>query len=248
MPRKRIAVQCPECGHRYDVAADLLSSSVICPRCEKSFVVSRADSAREALEAVPVRNRHGLMFWAAVASSGVGGAAVLLAAVLVGSDGKVVQAVAGSAASTDAPWNDARTVECGNVRVEVVNVFTTGDITVKDSFGEFYRDNSKVLGINLRLTNTTAARMLSYSGFLSDRPTLKDDFGNQYRFVTWSLGRHPQQQKPRGAKLYPGEPVDDLLVFDCPVQQASCLFLELPARPLEEHGSLRFRIPVTIRQ
>ena len=99
--------------------------------------------------------------------------------------------------------------------------------------------------ITLRITNTDSARKIDYRGwqsntFMSDSK-LTDNVGNRYKGVNFGFGDEIVGQV-RSESIYPGKSVDDLLVFEVPVDAAKSLNLELPASNVGETGQIRFLI------
>ncbi len=107
------------------------------------------------------------------------------------------------------------------------------------------------LVLELRVKNVSATRKLSYHSWgdsnrsvLDPAATLNDNFGN-----TYAMRRFDEMSGPVGwtefASLYPGKELDDVLVFEPPVDAAKSLDLELPADVIGNEGVIRFRIPTS---
>jgi hypothetical protein len=102
--------------------------------------------------------------------------------------------------------------------------------------------------IRVRLHNTHATRKFDYAGWatrwlnLARRATLKDEHGNDYKGVPF-IEAQVVDQVDRTMSLYPGKWVDDVLVFEPPVERATRLILTLPLENVEGKGELHFHIP-----
>jgi predicted RNA-binding Zn-ribbon protein involved in translation (DUF1610 family) len=145
-------------------------------------------------------------------------------------------------------WADASKgpVQQDKVRVRVVSV-TVDFVTGKD-FRDF-KSEEKLLKIGLQVENLHPNRKVDYRGwgassvFLSEgAPHLTDNFDNLYKRVTFGFVSHIDGQV-HSESIYPGKSVNDLLVFEVPVDTAKHLRLELPAKNFGGTGMLRLQIP-----
>jgi hypothetical protein len=73
--------------------------------------------------------------------------------------------------------------------------------------------------------------------------SLKDNFDNPYKRVSLDLGAQIPGQVHAATSIYPGESVEDLLVFEPPIDKIQFLRLELPAAAFGGTGNLRLQIP-----
>src|SRR5438132_3852782 len=73
--------------------------------------------------------------------------------------------------------------------------------------------------------------------------TLTDNFKNPYKRLSPELGAQIPGQISTPTSVYPGKRVEDLLVFEPPVDKVQFLRLELPATAFGGTGSLRLQIP-----
>ena len=147
-------------------------------------------------------------------------------------------------------WAPAtKPIEHGRVRVEVVSV-KTGRVQLVQAFdGASGQSKNPLLQIELEITNLSDARKLDYRtwagadfSFNRDFATLRDNFGNTYKRISFSGLSKPKGGTERES-IYPGKAVSDLLVFELPIDKVQHLDLELPAENAGEKGMIRLRIP-----
>ncbi len=119
-----------------------------------------------------------------------------------------------------------------------------------DPFDDDGRSKDALLMVNLELTNTSPTKKMEYStwsgkdiSFDRDYATLEDNFGNTYTRVGFGLGTHPVGAIPRRESIYPSKSVNDMLVFELPIDAIEYLQLELPAKNFGGTGMLRLQIP-----
>lgn len=145
-------------------------------------------------------------------------------------------------------WVDARSslLQHGDVRVRFLAVYS-GKVPLKDLF-EDSRSASELLAIHLELSNTHPTKKLTYQtwrgkdlSFTRDYATLRDNFGNSYKRISFGLGVYPLGAVEGTVSLYPQQSVTDILVFERPVPNAQQFFLELPAQNFGGNGFLRFK-------
>jgi hypothetical protein len=114
------------------------------------------------------------------------------------------------------------------------------------------------LQITVDVTNRTDSKKLFYAGWCEEgyanrRASLADEHDNIYepklhavsgRLVVASIVGHHL------GTLYPGSSMNDVLIFEVPVDTAEVLTLELPkgAYSDKEKGSLKFRFPTSLIQ
>lgn len=152
----------------------------------------------------------------------------------------------GESTETQQVFLDARKpAVLGNVQVEVIGA-TAGLVPLDRRItGGSTSSEESLLSISLRITNLSDSKKLSYStwrdttSFLStDVCSLRDNFDNTYRRVGF-----PFSASIRGStdsdSIYPGESIEDVLVFELPVDSASELFLTLPGQKVGERGEFR---------
>lgn len=90
-----------------------------------------------------------------------------------------------------------------------------------------------VLQIQIWIENLTGSTKLQYQGWGGDglstghKAKLMDELGNQYKPVTFGVLHKPIGQKSKES-LYPGSAIQDVLVFEVPVDKAQMMHLTLP--------------------
>jgi hypothetical protein len=109
-----------------------------------------------------------------------------------------------------------------------------------------------LLMISIVVMNQSEGKKVDYQswagerlGFTSDFAKLTDNFDNTYKRVTFGGMNKPKGQLERES-IYPGKEVSDVLVFEVPVEKASELKLELPAKNFGGDGYLRIKIPASV--
>jgi hypothetical protein len=153
-------------------------------------------------------------------------------------------------ANSDPSWAPTdKPVRHGDLQVEIVKT-VIGKVPLRD-FGEDALSKDDLLMIKLNLLNMNATKKVEYrswaGGDLSlsrDYATLKDNFGNSYKRIGFSLRADPVGAIERSKSLHPDKPVTDVLVFEVPLETATHLDLELPAKNYGGEGLIRFRIPM----
>src|SRR5262249_22010796 len=133
------------------------------------------------------------------------------------------------------------------VRVGITSVAV--DYVDVDGLGGARESKDKLLLIRLRIENVSQTRKVEYLGwgagsriFDGHAPKLKDNFGNTYRRIDFGLATHVRGQVS-SESIHPGKGVDDVIVFEAPINRVQFLRLELPASAVGEPGKLRFQIP-----
>jgi hypothetical protein len=152
-------------------------------------------------------------------------------------------------------WADASkgAVRQGDLQVQVVQV-TIGQVPLKTITGNS-RSKDNLLMVTLELRNTNPTKKVDYhtwSGadfsFDRDFATLKDNFDNSYKRISFGLGSYPVGAVERSESIYPNKSVTDVLVFEVPLDTIEYLRLELPAENFGGTGMLRLQIPKSMIQ
>jgi len=143
-------------------------------------------------------------------------------------------------------WVDASdsAIQCGEVRVSILEAKQgyprfASRLPAPDALEEY-------LLLTVKLENLAESKKLEYESWgsrssLIRRVRLTDNVRNTYR--SKSFGRAELEGQVGAASIYPGETVEDLLVFERPVETAEYLQLELPAAAFGQPGALYFTIP-----
>jgi hypothetical protein len=142
-------------------------------------------------------------------------------------------------------------IRSGDVEVRLWEV-RKGYVLI-DSLGEKWGSNDEALIVCLDLCNLDSTKKVEYRtwrgddfGRRSDRAVLRDNFGNNYRSVTYGLHAYPTGSVHDTVVAYPNQPVQDVLVFQVPLKSATTLELNLPAANFGGQGELRFDIPMEL--
>jgi hypothetical protein len=112
-----------------------------------------------------------------------------------------------------------------------------------------YRCGAALKRQRLEVTNRSQNRKVEYQSWLGrdftfdrDHATLEDNFGNHYKRINFGIGTelvgHVESES-----VYLGKSVEDVLVFELPVDSIEYLDLELPAKNFGGEGMLKLRIP-----
>ncbi len=111
-----------------------------------------------------------------------------------------------------------------------------------------------LLQIRLWIENKSDATKLQYKGWGGDslatsyRALLKDDLGNEYKPVTFGILHKPAGQRSNES-IYPGTSIEDVLVFEVPVDKAQLMHLSLPRKNYSQDSggsaALELAIPTT---
>jgi hypothetical protein len=142
-----------------------------------------------------------------------------------------------------------KAVRLGDLQVQIVQT-TIGKVPLKTITGDAVSTNV-LLMINLELLNTNPTQKAEYHSwtgrgltFDRDYASLKDNFGNTYKRADFGLGSRPVGAVEGSGSIYPNRSLTEVLVFELPVNAATHLDLELPAKNYGSEGTVRFRIPL----
>ena len=142
-------------------------------------------------------------------------------------------------------WTDAKNpIRQGSAQVRITRL-VVDKVRLKSMMGGEGESKERLCQLSLRITNMDARRKIDYRGwqgnsFMSDA-RLTDNLGNRYKGVNFGFGDEIVGQV-KSESIYPGKSVDELLVFEAPIDAAKSLKLELPASNLGETGHIRFSI------
>jgi hypothetical protein len=154
------------------------------------------------------------------------------------------------AAPPTVTWFDARKpITVGDVRLQIVglSVAPYSFDSIVDGKGV---SPDKYLLLHVRIENIGKTRKIDYTGWaqgISNAASLTDNFGNTYKRVTPEFGSKitgPVAQVEATTSIYPGNQLDDLLVFEPPLKDAQYLRLVLPAPALGGTGNFHIQIPL----
>jgi hypothetical protein len=147
------------------------------------------------------------------------------------------------------PLHDASKgpIAFGDVRIQVGWVVVSF-VKYQDVL-EQAQSPDKYLGIQIRIQNVSTVRKVEYGGWaalrlsLSSSATLTDDLGNTYKLKNFGLLCPIVGQIQEPTSIYPGQTVEDLLVFEKPVENVSSLRLELQGSTVGGIGKIQIQIP-----
>jgi hypothetical protein len=157
--------------------------------------------------------------------------------------------------NTEPEWADASkgAVRQGDLQVQITQV-TIGKVPLK-TFTRNSESKDNLLMVKLELLNTNPTKKVEYhswSGkdisFDRDFATLKDNFDNSYKRISFGLGSYPVGAVERSESIYPNKSVTDVLVFELPLDTMEYLRLELPAKNFGGTGMMRVQIPKSMVQ
>jgi hypothetical protein len=171
------------------------------------------------------------------------------------SPGASPEAPPDSQAAQQAEWVDVTkgAAQQGDVRIWVPTVMV-GDVPLRH-LGHSSISESKYLMIRLRIENASETRKIGYESWAANGrrllqkhvPHLTDNFGNTYKPVTFGLTTEVEGQL-EAESIYPGKYIDDLLVYEPPIDKAEYLRLELPASAFGGTGMIRLQMPTILRR
>jgi len=145
-------------------------------------------------------------------------------------------------------WASARqAVRQGHMQIKIKKC-AFGKVAVASVMDESESKGS-LLAITLDITNLSETKKVTYRTWRGgdfvikrDYATLTDSFGNSYQRITFGFST-----KPKGAvaseSVYPAKTIQDVLVFEAPIEKAEHLRLELPAENVGGKGMFRLQIP-----
>lgn len=140
-------------------------------------------------------------------------------------------------------------VRLDDVQVRLTSV-KLGKVLLKTIGGTGESSKSHLL-VGVALQNMNQTRKLDYKTWAGETfdldgafATARDNFGNSYKRVGFGFSTHPVGGIRGSETLYPGKPVADLLVFEAPIEAATYLDFDLPAKNFGGEGVFRFRVPV----
>jgi len=143
-------------------------------------------------------------------------------------------------------WRDAskESIIRGDVRVKILSAKVGVPLFVGHSGNPAHpKDPKPYLLIQVQLSNTHPNKKLDYKSWSVSGTNLEpeDDFGNTYKPKRFAGGAPLGQLTAES--IYPNATIEDLLVFEPPIDTIKYLRLELPASAFGESGTLRFEIP-----
>ena len=157
--------------------------------------------------------------------------------------------------SKEETWASAQNaIRQANIEIRITQVLV-GKIPLRAGFDDSEtQSKDKLLKVVLELHNLSKSKKIEYQSwsgrdlsFNRDYATLKDNFGNNYKRINFGFGTKVIGQT-KSDSIYPGIKIQDVLVFETPVDTVKYLNLELPAKNFDGEGMLRLRIPTGMIQ
>jgi hypothetical protein len=150
-----------------------------------------------------------------------------------------------------AEWVDAdkSSVTHGDVRIRVSSV-KLGPVDLNAGNGKFEKSLDDHLAIRIKIENTSPDNTINYKswapppGVSPDAATLRDNFIVMYSASVLPRPVKGQVHNPQTIK--PGQSLEDVLVFQKPLNNPPELRLELPATAFGGLGRIKFRIPAAM--
>jgi hypothetical protein len=121
-----------------------------------------------------------------------------------------------------------------------------------EQLGDVGQSENRLLAITLIVLNDSPTKKVEYktwrgnSWIERDFGILTDNFDNSYKRVTFGFTTEIAGGVRTSESIYPGSQVEDLLVFEVPIEAAEMLFLDLPASNIGESGKIVFGIPASM--
>lgn len=153
----------------------------------------------------------------------------------------------------DLSWHPhEKPIRIGDVEVQITEAMIGKILLEEFGFGGRRTDHSdknltmiKVKPINRSDTKKTEHQSWMEGGLGLNSPSLRDEFNNTYNRLVFGFGTRPVGAPKSFQSIYPGETATDIIVFERPVEKATQLHLELPAKNFDADGIVRIRIPVS---
>ena len=112
--------------------------------------------------------------------------------------------------------------------------------------------NKPCLQVGLHLVNTSKTTKLNYKPWAGTifmgRCFLSDEFDNHYKLISPGLGDRIIGQVSDDTSLYPSKELEDLLVFEPPIDTAKHLTLILPGDAVGRPGAIRYRLDILSKE
>ncbi len=156
---------------------------------------------------------------------------------------------AGAGEPAGAVWIDAsrQPWKCDSPNVTVKIRAAIGRAKAVDAEKRVADTQDDYLLLWVELANHSTTRKIQYTSWnlRGAQPRLTDDLKNPYNLQAAPAGTTFEGQQ-RVKSIYPEKTVEDLLVFECPVERAKSLRLQLPAVAFEGSGTGSIEIPMSM--
>lgn len=141
-------------------------------------------------------------------------------------------------------------VNHGDLQIRIVKA-SLGKVTTQRLGGDEGSSKDDLLMVELALSNVNPTKKVEYRSwggdeyvFGGEHVKLTDNFDNTYKRVNFGYTTRPKGAVLGSESIYPTKSLGDVLVFEIPINAATHLNLELPAKNYGGEGMIRFRIPV----
>jgi hypothetical protein len=146
-------------------------------------------------------------------------------------------------------WADAKNaVQQGDLRIRVKKVAIQKIPLV--NLGRDSESADDLLAVYLQVTNTSPTKKVNYQtwrgkqiSFERDSASMTDNFDNTLKRINFGFGTEVEGAIKISESIYPGKEIDDILVFEAPIDATQYLRLELPAQNFGGTGNIRLQIP-----
>jgi hypothetical protein len=176
-------------------------------------------------------------------------------AILIGCDMRRTSSgtptTAPSPATAAEHWTPStQSIKTNDAQIWIVSA-KVGTVPLKN-LGDSTESEKEHLIVTVGIKSVSATKKIDYQTWASNGvydaspATLKDETGNSYKRISFGIGAQPIGQAERGASVYPGKTITDVLVFEPPVGAAKELRLELPRANIgggRDDEPIRFSIP-----
>jgi hypothetical protein len=149
-------------------------------------------------------------------------------------------------------WASAKqAVQQGDVRIRVTKV-AVQKIPLKN-LGRSTESTDDLLSVHLQVANTSQTKKVNYLTWRGkdfslerDWAAMTDNFDNTLKRIGFGFGTEVEGAVESTESIYPGKSVDDILVFEAPIDATEYLRLELPAKNFGGTGNIRLQIPTNM--
>lgn len=146
-------------------------------------------------------------------------------------------------------WASAKeAVQQGDIRIRVKRV-AVQKIPLS-SLGQSSQSEDDLLAVYLQVTNASKTKKADYLTWRGkpisierDSATLQDNFENVLKRINFGFGTEVVGGVQSTESIYPGKEVEDVLVFEAPIDATEYVRLELPAANFGGTGNIRLQIP-----
>lgn len=158
-------------------------------------------------------------------------------------------ALAEAKSGPEQKWDSANeVVQQGDIRVRVTKV-SVQKIPLTN-LGRSTQSTDDLLSVQLQVVNTSPTKKVNYLTWRGkqfslerDSATLTDNFDNALKRINFGFGTEIEGAVELSESIYPGQAVEDTLVFETPIDATEYLRLELPAKNFGGTGNIRLQIP-----